>query len=251
MRATQTSTRPPRSVWLLELGIEPYDTILELQRQLARSRQRGDISDGLIILEHEPVITLGRRADESHVLATRELLEQARIGVHRVERGGDVTYHGPGQIIGYPILRLADYRLGASDYMHRLEEVVIRVLADLGLVGTRRERTIGVWLGNNKVAAFGARIGKGVTYHGFALNVCPNLEHYGLIIPCGITDGGVTSVEHELGRAVDISQVRQLVCNWFSELFHVSSQAVSRAQLEQLATAEMSVGERLPLTGVR
>jgi len=238
MRSPRASAEALRSAWLLELGVEPYERILDLQRRLARSRQRDEISDGLILLEHAPVITLGRRANESHILASSELLQELGISVHRVERGGDVTYHGPGQIVGYPILRLTDHGLGVSDYMHLLEEVIVRVLADLGLVGTRRERTIGVWVGDNKVAAFGARVEKGVTYHGFALNVCPNLKHYDLIVPCGITDGGVASIQSELGEAIDLVHVRQLVRHWFSELFDVSLLPVSTGELE--TTIEMT-----------
>ena len=122
MRSPRASAEALRSAWLLELGVEPYERILDLQRRLARSRQRDEISDGLILLEHAPVITLGRRANESHILASSELLQELGISVHRVERGGDVTYHGPGQIVGYPILRLTDHGLGVSDYMHLLEE---------------------------------------------------------------------------------------------------------------------------------
>ena len=239
MRSVRASAEPFRSAWLLELGVEPYESILDLQRRLAPSRQRDEIGDGLILLEHTPVITLGRRANENHILASADVLRGLGIAVHRVERGGDVTYHGPGQIVGYPILRLTDHGLGVSDYMHLLEEVIIRVLADLGLAGTRRERTIGVWLGNNKVAAFGARVEKGVTYHGFALNVRPDLKHYDLIVPCGITDGGVTSIESEIGEVVDLAHVRQLVRNWFSALFDVSLLPASKRELE--TTVEMTL----------
>jgi len=232
MSPAGASPELPRSAWLLELGVEPYEGILDLQRQLAQSRQRDEIGDGLILLEHAPVITLGRRAEERHILASSEVLKKEGISVYRVERGGDVTYHGPGQIVGYPILRLADYGLGVSDYMHLLEEIIVRVLADLGLAGTRRERTIGVWLGDNKVAAFGARVQKGVTYHGFAFNVNPNMRHYDLIIPCGITDGGVTSLQSELGEAADLVYTRQLVRHWFSELFRVRLEPVSTGELQ-------------------
>ena len=221
-------------MWLLELGLEPYQRAWDLQHRIAEARQRDSIPDVLILLEHEPVITLGRRADEGNVLVTPQVLSEAGIEMYRVERGGDVTYHGPGQLVGYPIMRIADYGLGVGDYMHLLEEVMVRTLSDFGLVGTRRENIIGVWVGNNKVAAFGARLQHGVTYHGFALNVAPNMQHFDLIVPCGITDGGVTSIERELGRSVSMTRTRERVRHWFSELFQVSLESM---QLEELGYA--------------
>ena len=139
-----------------------------------------------------------------------------------------MTYHGPGQLVGYPILRLHSYGLGASDYMHRLEEVIVRTLGDYGLVAHRRGRVIGVWVGDNKIACFGVRIKRAVTLHGFALNVAPNMRHWSSIIPCGITEGGVTSMAVELQRAPDLaargalmSEVHQRVASHFEELFDV------------------------------
>ena len=197
------------SVHLVNLGVEPYGPMQELQHRLADWRYRGLIGDMLLLLEHTPVITLGRRADPTHILASPEALQQAGVEVHHTERGGDVTYHGPGQIVGYPILRLSDYGLGASDYMHRLEEVIARTLADYGLVTHRREGIIGVWAGDHKIAALGVRIKRGITLHGFALNVAPDMHHWSLLIPCGITDGWVTSMALELGQAPPLAEVRQ------------------------------------------
>ena len=221
--------RPP--AWLLEFSLEPYQRMWDLQRSLMHARQEDDIPDALMLLEHEPVITLGRRGKESHILATPEALKEAGISVYRVERGGDVTYHGPGQIVGYPILRLTSFGLGVADYIHLLEEVIIRTLSDLGLTGRRRDKIIGVWLGNNKVAAFGARIERGVTYHGFALNVNPIMEHYEFIIPCGITDAGVTTIQREVAQPVNVSQTRKRIRHWFSEIFQVDFEPIPQERL--------------------
>lgn len=221
-----------KTVWVLELGIEPYDCAWELQHRLVAARRAEKVGDLLLLLEHEPVLTLGRRADESHILASPEMLQRLGVAVRRVERGGDVTYHGPGQIVGYPILRLADYGLGASDYMHALEEVLIRALADLGVAATRKPDLIGVWADGGKVAALGARIEEGVTYHGFALNVNPRMEHFALIVPCGLRDDLVTSMSAVLGQPLEMAQVRARVRHHFAQVFGVTLQEVSREELE-------------------
>ena len=233
---------PRKRVWLLHLGLEPYGPALEMQHTLVDWRQREIIGDVLLLLEHPPVITLGRRGDEAHILASPELLQREGIEVYRVERGGDVTYHGPGQLVGYPILHLPSYDLGASDYMHLLEEVIARTLADYGLVTHRREGIIGVWVGNNKIAALGVRIKRGVTFHGFALNVAPNMSHWSLIIPCGITDGGVTSMALELPKAPPISEVRARLARHFAELFNVDLVPSTLAALRDIALSYEQAG---------
>jgi lipoate-protein ligase B len=206
-------------VALLNLGTLPYDEAHALQLALVEARQSGKTDDALLLLEHTPVITLGRRAEPGHILASEAELARLGVAVRPVERGGDVTYHGPGQLVGYPILRLADYGQGASDYMHRLEELLIRVCADFGLRAGRRAEYIGVWIGHNKIAALGVRIRRGVTFHGFAFNMNPQMAHWGLIVPCGITDGGVTSLEMELGQAPPMDALRERVCHHFEALF--------------------------------
>lgn len=210
-----------KRVGLVQLGLEPYGPMQELQNRLAERRQQGLIGDLLLLLEHTPVITLGRRADPSHILVTPEVLAREGIEVHQTERGGDVTYHGPGQLVGYPILHLPSYNLGASDYMHRLEEVIIRALAGFGVATHRREGIIGVWVGENKIAALGVRIKRGVTLHGFALNINPDMRHWSFIIPCGITDGWVTSLAQELPQPPSMEEVRQRIAHHFAELFQV------------------------------
>ncbi len=206
-----------------------------LQQTLVDWRQRGLIDDVLILLEHEPVITLGRRADEAHILASPEVLEAEGVQVCRTERGGDVTYHGPGQLVGYPILYLPDYDLGASDYMHRLEDMVAAALAEIGIQTHKREGIIGVWVGENKITALGVRIKRGVTFHGFALNVNPNMLHWSFIIPCGITDGGVTSVALELAHAPTMAEMRARVADHFARMFGVELVPTTVAELEARA----------------
>jgi len=221
------------SIGLLEMVCEPYTRVQALQNRLVDRRQRGEIGDTLILLEHHPVITLGRRADPAHILAAPDLLAREGVEVCPSERGGDVTYHGPGQLVGYPILYLPDYHLGASDYMHRLEDVLMLALADFGIATQRREGVIGVWVGHNKIAALGVRIRGQISYHGFALNVAPNMRHWTLIVPCGITDGGVTSMALELGRAPDMADVRARVVARFAELFDATLTPVSEQVLDE------------------
>lgn len=181
------------------LGLVPYEDAYCLQHELADRRLNGQIGDCVLLLEHPPVITLGRRGNPAHILVPPSLLAQENIPVYRIERGGDATYHGPGQVIVYPILNLHARELGAGDYMHRLEEAVIRTLAEYGIQAHRRPGYIGVWVHQNKICAMGVRIRRGVTLHGLALNVNPCMEHWALIVPCGIYDGGVTSIAQELG----------------------------------------------------
>lgn len=210
-----------KHVWLLNLGIEPYEKMHRLQLELVDWRQRGLIEDTLLLLEHAPVITLGRRAHEGHILASQDALDREGIDVCRIERGGDVTYHGPGQLVGYPIIHLPSYGMGASDYMHHLENVIARTCADYGLQTHCREKIIGLWVGENKIAALGVRIRRGVAFHGFALNVAPNIHHWGFIIPCGITDGGVTSLAREMPTCPLMSAVRERIATHFAEIFQV------------------------------
>lgn len=219
---------------LLNLAVEPYDVILGLQRRLVQSRRReGGVGDVLILLEHEPTITLGRKARDEHILISWEELEARGFQIHRVERGGDVTYHGPGQLVGYPILDLSGFRRDVRWFVRSLEKVLIRTLADFGLDAEARTGDMtGVWVGNAKVAAIGARIRHWVSYHGFALNVDPDLEHFGLIVPCGLRNSGVTSMARELGRPVTVAEVLPILTRRFSEVFETKLERVSRKEID-------------------
>lgn len=204
---------------VVALGRQPYGVVHAFQHRLVAARQRGAVGDVLLLLEHEPVITLGRRADLAHVLASEEMLTRAGINVVPVERGGDVTYHGPGQLVGYPILNLNSLGLGPSDYMHALEDVIIAAMGDWSIAAGRRKGQVGVWVGEDKICAMGVRISKRVTYHGFALNVDPIMDHWRMIVPCGIRDGFVTSMAAELGFAPSMDDVMATVVTCFAAVF--------------------------------
>lgn len=208
-----------RHAWLLVLGRAPYDEVHKLQIELVELRRRDLIDDVLILVEHEPVITCGRRAERANIVASDERLQELGVAVREVERGGDVTYHGPGQVVGYPIVRLRDHLAGASDYMHRLEDTVAAVVESYGLSTSRRKDAIGVWVGDNKICALGVRVRRGITFHGLALNVDPDVTHWALIIPCGIRDGGVTSLAAELSDPPTLREVRNRLATQFAEGF--------------------------------
>jgi lipoyl(octanoyl) transferase len=197
---------PPRVVNVLYLGRVDYAIALELQQTLVSLVKDKRISHTLLLLEHPPVITLGRNAGAQNIVASREFLAANGVELHETNRGGDVTFHGPGQLVGYPIfdLRAFDPRIGAVDFVRKLEEVLIRTCGDLGVVTERIAGLTGVWTQNQppgKIAAIGVHISRAVTSHGFALNVNTNLDYFKLIVPCGITDKPVTSLEQEMAQS--------------------------------------------------
>ena len=195
-----------RVINVLYLGRVDYAIALELQQTLVRLVKEARITHTLLLLEHPPVITLGRNAGAQNIVASREFLSANGVELHETDRGGDVTFHGPGQLVGYPIfdLRAFEPRIGAVDFVRKLEEVLIRTCGDLGVVTERITGLTGVWTQNNppgKIAAIGVHISRAVTSHGFALNVNTNLDYFKLIVPCGITDKPVTSLEHEMAQS--------------------------------------------------
>ena len=203
------------------LGRIPYAEALELQRALVEDRRAGRVGDLLLFAEHPHVLTLGVRGDggRSHILATADVLATRGVDVHEAGRGGDITYHGPGQVVGYPILDLKPDRCDVHRYVRDLEEVLIRTAADYGVDAGRVEGLTGVWVGGEKLAAIGVRIARWITSHGFAFNVSTNLDYFQLIIPCGIVDKGVTSLERLLGRAVEQADVQDRIASHFSSVF--------------------------------
>ena len=204
------------------LGIVPYGEALELQRGLVEARKAGSIPDQLLLLQHPPVITLGAkvRNDRSHVLASGEALDAAGVGLFEAGRGGDVTYHGPGQLVGYPILDLRPDRCDVHRYVRDLEQVMIDTAAVFGVEAARVPGLTGAWVGRDKLAAIGVRISRWVTSHGFAFNVSTELAHFELIVPCGIADRGVTSLSRLLGRAVAVGAVEDAVIEAFAGVFN-------------------------------
>jgi lipoyl(octanoyl) transferase len=213
--------RPEGSIRVLDVGVMAYREAWALQRALVGARQRDDIDDTVVLVEHPPVYTLGKRADRDNVLLDPVALEAAGIDLVAVDRGGDVTYHGPGQLVVYPIVRLAGSR-HVVDFVRALEEVAIRSLAMLGVIGERREGLTGVWVGREKIVAIGVRVGAlGVTSHGLALNVHPDLHHFTGIIPCGITTEGVCSLA-SLGMGSDMSTARSATRRALEEVFETT-----------------------------
>jgi lipoyl(octanoyl) transferase len=203
------------------LGVVPYADALAMQRALVEERKAGIVPDLLLLLQHPAVITLGVRGDggRSHILATDARLTELGIGVHETGRGGDVTYHGPGQVVGYPILNLDPDRRDVHRYVRDLEEVMIQVCAEYGVEAGRIAGLTGVWVGAEKIGAIGVRISRWVTSHGFAFNVATDLDHFRLIVPCGIGDRGVTSLERAVGRRIPIGEVEDALVRRFAEVF--------------------------------
>ena len=218
-----------RVISLLDLGRQDYAAALALQQQLSALRQQESIGDVLLLVEHPPVLTLGRNSHREHVVASGQLLARRGISLFETNRGGDVTYHGPGQLVGYPILNLRGFTppLGVVEYLRKLEEVIIRACADYGVLTQRAPGRAGVWtipggtVAEKKIAALGVHVSRGVTTHGFALNVTTDLADFELIVPCGIRDRGVTSVEAEvdLQPAPSLEQTANSVVRHFGRVF--------------------------------
>ena len=202
------------------LGVVPYGEALRMQQALVEERRAGRIRDLLLLLQHPPVITLGvRRSSRANVTASDAVLASRGIEVHDAGRGGDVTYHGPGQIVGYPILDLRPDRCDVHRYVRDLEDVMIRVCQDYGVGAGRVDGMSGAWVGSEKIGAIGVRISRWITSHGFAFNVNTRLEDFQLIVPCGIADRGLTSLEKLTGRARSIEEVEDRIIHRFAEVF--------------------------------
>jgi lipoyl(octanoyl) transferase len=208
-----------RPLEVRRLGRVPYARGLALQAELVGERQAGRIPDQLLLLEHEPVFTLGRNARGENVLHPAEALRARGFDVFETGRGGDVTYHGPGQVVGYPILDLSPDRRDVHRYVRDLEEVMIRTCADYGLQASRVPGLTGTWLGDLKIGAIGVRIARWVTSHGFAFNVATDLAAFELIVPCGIRGRGVTSLEQRLGRRVPVARVMDRLAAHVASVF--------------------------------
>jgi len=198
-----------------------YTEALELQRSLVEQRRQNQIDDQLLFVEHPPVLTLGVRGDggRSHILASPDAIAARGIEIHETGRGGDITYHGPGQIVGYPIIDLNPDRRDVHKYVRDLEEVLMRTAGDYGIEAGRVEGLTGVWVGREKLAAIGVRIARWVTSHGFALNVTTDLDGFQLIVPCGIADRGVTSFARLLGRNLELGEVQDRIAAHFCRVF--------------------------------
>jgi lipoyl(octanoyl) transferase len=208
-----------RRVEVRRLGLVSYGEALALQRALVEERRAERVPDLLLLLQHPPVVTLGARGGRSNIVVPMERLRELGIEVHETGRGGDVTYHGPGQVVGYPILDLKPDRCDVHRYVRDLEEVMIRVCAEYGVAAKREKGLTGAWVGPEKIGAIGVRISRWITSHGFAFNVTTDLDHFHLIVPCGIAGRGVTSLSRAAGRRIPTREVETALAGHFVDVF--------------------------------
>ena len=208
-----------RKMIVYRLGLVEYAQAMHIQQRIFESRRGNATEDSLLILQHFPVITIGTSGKGDHVLVDRGFLEEKGITVCATDRGGDVTFHGPGQVIGYPILNLKGLEIKVIEYVRRIEEVIIRTLQAFDLKGRRIEGSPGVWIDHEKICSIGFRVSRGITTHGFALNVNTDLDFFKFIVPCGIRDVSMTSMEKLINRKVDIEKVTNQVVLNFCQLF--------------------------------
>jgi lipoate-protein ligase B len=222
----------------ISLGQVSYQPALDIQQALRQERITGHRPDTLLLLEHSPVLTLGRRAREEDILVDTEALRSRGVDIVRIDRGGEVTYHGPGQLVGYLIFHLSITGGSIKRFVYLLEESLIRTLREFGIEADRNPLHRGVWIGQEKIAALGLSVSRQVTMHGFALNVHPDLSHFRWIIPCGIRDAGVTSMERVLKRSITAEEVRPVVLQAIADTFGFSSIRESPAPVIQSTTQE-------------
>jgi lipoyl(octanoyl) transferase len=230
---------------IVELGLIGYAEAWALQKRLVSARKAGAIEDVLLLCEHPHVITLGRSGNREHLLASEHLLKQKGVELHVSDRGGDITYHGPGQLVGYPIVNLGAIRRDVVWYVRMLEEVMIRATAEFGVSAGRVEGKTGIWVRNSiaeeKLAAIGVHISRWVTSHGFAYNVATDLRYFDLIVPCGIADRKPTSLEKILGRRIEPKEAAPQLRKHFGEVFGLAMKPASREEL----FAKLERAERL------
>lgn len=235
---TDNSSR--RELWVLDLGITPYAEALELQRAVAAMRISGEMpEDVLLLVEHPPVVTLGRASKAAHLVSSPEFLASRGVEVFEVERGGDVTFHGPGQLVGYPIFDLKRHKQDLHWYLRQVEEALIAAVGKLGVTAERKSGYTGVWTNGRKLASIGVHTREWVTWHGFALNVTTDLSYFDLIVPCGIQGVTMTSLALEKSEdRPDLARVTAAVASAFAEVFDLAPVALEREDLVTvLATA--------------
>ncbi len=219
-----------------DLGRTRFGEVWDLQRALHSAVADDRFEDILLINEHEHVFTLGKGGDANHLLADGDDLKRSGAEYYAIDRGGDITYHGPGQIVGYPVLNLERYKKDIHWYLRQLEEVLIRTLKHFGITGVRSDGETGVWVGSEKIAALGIKVSRWVTMHGFAFNVNPDLTYFGKIIPCGIFHKGVTSMADVLNEDVAVPQVTPVLIKKFEEVFNITLRSIDKSEIEsQLA----------------
>ena len=214
----KNSTSRSKKIEILDLGMQAYKKSWNFQKSLLKKRSNNEINDTLIFVEHEPVYTLGKNADENHILQNYP----DDVQTFHIERGGDVTYHGPGQLVVYPILDLRDYKKSISWYMRSLEQIIINTLLEYNIKAVRKNGLTGVWYKDEKIAALGVRVSKWITMHGLSLNINPDLNYYKSIIPCGIFEYGVTSMSKILDKNIDLELVKSTLKIKFLDQFNIN-----------------------------
>ena len=227
-----------RNLTYCDLGLIDYQEAWDIQKEIFDLRYKNEISDVLFLLEHPNTYTLGKVADKNHLISSNQYLEENKISVYDIDRGGDITYHGPGQIVGYPIIKLDDWERDTHKYLRALEEVIIKTCKSFGLSGSRNPKYTGVWIGNKKIAAIGIKVSRWITMHGFAFNVNTDLALFQGIVPCGISDKEVTSLKKELGKALDLNQVKEMVFKKFVEVFNYDS--LEKSNLSEIHSSSAS-----------
>ncbi|MGE5410181.1 MAG: lipoyl(octanoyl) transferase LipB [Clostridiales bacterium] len=208
-----------REIDYFDLGMIAYDNAWDLQKKTFELRRNNSIKDTLYLLEHPNTYTLGKVTDKANLISSEEFLKKNNISIFEIDRGGDITYHGPGQIVGYPIIDLKLWKQDTHLYLRGLEEVIIRTCKDYGINATRIDKLTGVWIDHRKIAAIGIKVSRWITMHGFAFNVNTDLSLFNGIIPCGIKDKEVTSLKKELGSEINLSEVKSRLVSNFSEVF--------------------------------
>lgn len=222
-----------KTVDIVDLGVTGYAACLEIQREQFRARRAGECGDTMFLTSHRHVYTIGKTGDDNHLLAGAEELRRSDVEVHHTDRGGDITYHGPGQLVGYPVIDLSGYYRDVHRYLRDLEEVLIRTIADFGVRGYREPDYTGVWVGGEKIAAIGIKVSSWITMHGFALNVNTDLAFFDRIIPCGITHRGVTSLAKCTGREIPMAEVTRSAVARFAGVFGVVPRTVTAGQFTE------------------
>lgn len=202
------------------LGIIDYQKAWNLQHEIFNKRLSNEVSDTLLLLEHPNTYTLGKSSNKANLLFSDLELQQKNIAIYNIDRGGDITYHGPGQIVGYPIINLSLWKKDTHKYLRTLEEVIIQTLLEFGVNGERNREHTGVWVGSNKICAIGIKVSRWITMHGFAFNINTDMDLFNGIIPCGIMDKGVTSLSIELNKNINLNLVKTKIVNNFCEIFN-------------------------------
>lgn len=228
-----------RTLDYCDLGFIDYKIAWDLQKEIFNLRLNNEVNDTLFLLEHPHTYTLGKVAEKENLLSSNDQLEELGINVYEIDRGGDITYHGPGQVVGYPIINLKEWKQDTHEYLRGLEEIIMLTCNDYGIKTERNPKYTGVWIGSRKIAAIGIKVSRWITMHGFAFNVNTDLEYFGGIIPCGIRDKEVTSLKKELGKEIDLIDVKEKLLHNFQKYFGYNSVSVkNRSSLEKLIILE-------------